>query len=208
MLNSITTEKQNRILEVLMTSVSSGQLLAGKIIALGLAGLLQTLVWSGLGITLLRISGKTFDIPSSFQLPISIIAWGVVYFLLGYALYASLMAGVGALVPNIREASQMTFIVMVPLIVPMMMITALVQSPNGVISVFLSFFPLTSPVAMMTRMAATQLPVWQPLLAAVIVLGTAVLAVRSVSGMFRAQNLLSGQNFNIKIFIKALLGRA
>lgn len=208
MLNSITSEKQNRVLEVLMTSTTPIQLLAGKIVALGMVGLLQTVVWSGLGLLLLRISGRTMNMPEVFQLPLSILIWGIVFFLLGYTVYASLMAGLGALVPNIREASQVTLMIMIPLIAPMVLISALVQSPNGIIALVLSFFPLTAPVAMMTRLAATTLPVWQPLLSAALVAGTAVLAVRSAAGMFRAQNLLSGQSFNLKLFLRALIGRS
>ena len=95
MLNSITGEKQNRVLEILMTSVTPTQMLTGKIVALGLTGLLQTVVWSSAGLLLLRISGQSLGLPASFQLPVSILVWGAVFFLLGYGLYGSLMAGRG-----------------------------------------------------------------------------------------------------------------
>jgi len=131
-----------------------------------------------------------------------------VFFVLGYILYGSLMAGVGALVPNLREASQATTLVILPMMVPMFLISVLVEEPNGLISMVLSLFPFTAPVAMMTRLAAVSLPFWQPLLAALLLIGTCYLVVRAVAGMFRAQNLLSGQAFNIKLFIRALLGKA
>ena len=207
MLNSITNEKQNRVIEILMTSVTPAQMLTGKIIALGIVGLLQTLVWSGTGFVLLRLSGRTFEIPAAFQLDPVFLLWGLAFFVAGYAVYASLMAGVGALVPNIKEASQATFVLIIPLIIPLMLISALIQKPNGGLSVFLSLFPLTSPVTMMTRLSATVVPLWQTLLALALLVGTAFLVMRSVSGMFRAQNLLSGQPFKLKIFFKALFGR-
>ena len=207
MLNSITNEKQNRVIEILMTSVTPAQMLTGKIIALGIVGLLQTLVWSGTGFILLRLSGRTFEIPAAFQLDPVFLLWGLAFFVAGYAVYAALMAGVGALVPNLKEASQATFVLIIPLIIPLVLISALIQKPNGPLSVFLSLFPLTSPVTMMTRLSATVVPIWQPLLALALLVGTAYLVMRSVSGMFRAQNLLSGQPFKLKIFFKALLGR-
>ena len=207
MLNSITNEKQNRVIEILMTSVTPAQMLTGKIIALGIVGLLQTLVWSGTGFVLLRLSGRSFEIPAAFQLDPVFLIWGLAFFVAGYAVYASLMAGVGALVPNIKEASQATFVLIIPLIIPLVLISALIQKPNGALSVFLSLFPLTSPVSMMTRLAATVVPLWQSLLALALLVGTAYLIMRSVSGMFRAQNLLSGQPFKLKIFFKALFGR-
>ena len=126
----------------------------------------------------------------------------------GYALYASFMAGAGALAPNLREASQVTFLVMVPMIIPLMMIGALSQNPDGALSVGLSLFPLTAPVAMMARMAATEVPLWQGGLSLGLVIVSAVLAVRWVGGLFRTQTLLSGQTFNVKLFLSALVGKA
>ena len=207
LLNSITSEKQNRMMEVLMTSVTPRQMLTGKIIALGLVGLLQTLVWTGSGILLLRFSSQNFALSDAFQLPPSILIWGSFFFLFGYAVYASLMAGVGALVPNMREASQLTTVIIIPLIIPLMFISALIQSPDSTLSVGLSLFPLTAPVAMMTRLAATQVPLWQICLALFLLALTALYFVRASAGLFRAQNLLSGKTLNAKMFIRSLAGR-
>jgi ABC-2 type transport system permease protein len=208
MLNSITSEKQNQVLEILMTSITPVQMLTGKIIALGLTGLLQTLVWSASGLLLLRISGQSFGISADFQLPASILIWGGVFFLLGYALYGSLMAGVGALVPNLKEASQATTVMIIPMIVPLVFISSLINDSNGTLSVALSLIPFTSPVAMMTRLAAGPVPFWELGLAVLFLVLTVGLAVRAVAGMFRAQNLLSGQAFNLRVFFQALTGRA
>lgn len=207
MLNSITNEKQNRVLEILMTSITPNQMLTGKIIALGLTGLLQTMVWSGTGLLLLRIGGQSFGLPESFQLPTSILLWGAVYFLLGYGLYGSLMAGVGALVPNLKEASQATTVMIIPLIIPLMFISSLINESDGALAVGLSLFPLTAPVAMMTRLAAGPVALWQIGLSAAILLLTIFLTIRSVAGLFRAQTLLSGQSFKMKMLFKALAGR-
>jgi ABC-2 type transport system permease protein len=207
MLNSVASEKQNRVIEILMTSITPMQMMTGKILALGLVGLLQTVVWSGTGLAVLRLSGRTLGLSEAFQLPFSVLLWGILFFILGYAVYASLMAGLGALVPNMREASQATFVVILPLIIPIMLISALIEAPNSGISVALSMIPFTAPIAMMTRLSATQVPFWQPVLAALLLVGTAFLVLRSVSGMFRAQNLLSGKEFSVKVFFKSLIGK-
>jgi ABC-2 type transport system permease protein len=208
LLNSITNEKQNRVIEILMTSVTPIQLLAGKIIALGVVGLLQVIFWVGGGFFLLKLSGNLFDLPIAFILPPSFLFWAVIFFILGYAVYASLMAGVGALVPNLREASQATTIVVMPLVIPLMFISAIAEDPNGSISIFLSLFPLTSPVSMMARMSATTVPVLEILISIVILVVTVIFLVRGIAGLFRAQFLLSGQPFRLKMFLKALIGRA
>jgi len=207
LLSSVAKEKENRVMEVLMSSVTPRQLLAGKITGLGLLGLLQTLVWVGTARVLLARSGETFNLPVAFQLPTSFLIWALIFFLLGYAVYASLMAGLGALVPNLREASQSTIMVVFPLIIPMFLINVLISDPHGGISTFMSLFPLTAPVAMMTRLSAGGVPFWQPVLSAVLLAGTALLVVRAVAGMFRAQVLLSGQSFNRKMFFRALMGK-
>lgn len=208
MLSSITNEKENRVMEVLMTSITPTEMLGGKIIALGLAGLLQTLVWLGYGYLMLVLSRSSIPELASYAFTPTLFIWGVVFFVLGYGLYGALMAGIGALVPNLREASQATTIVILPLIIPLFFINALAEKPNGPISMFLSLFPLTSPITMMARLSTANVPWWQLALSIVLLTVTVYLVVRAVAGMFRAQRLLSGQSFNLKLFVSALLGKA
>ncbi len=207
MLNSITNEKSNRVIEILLTSITPMQLLSGKIVALGLVGLLQTIVWSGTGLFILRLSGRSFALPIEFQLPTSILVWGIIFFILGFILYASLMAGVGALVSNIKEASQATTILVIPMVIPLVLLAPVIENSNGTLAVILSLFPFTSPVSMMTRLSAGNVPFWQILLAIILLLFSAYWIVRSVSGFFRAQYLLSGKEFKIKYFMDAMLGK-
>lgn len=208
LLGNISKEKENRVTEVLLTSITPRQLLTGKILGLGLVGLGQTLLWLGTSYLLLNRSGQTFKLPTEIHLPVSFLIWGLVFFLLGYAVYASLMAGLGALAPNLREASQVTFVITLPLIVPLFLSSSVfMQEPNGPIATGLSLFPLSAPVAMMARLSAGGVPWWQAPLAAVLLALTAVLILRAVAGMFRAQALLSGQGVNIKLYFRALFGK-
>ncbi len=208
LLSSVAKEKENRVMEILMVSVTPRQLLTGKIVGLGLLGLLQTIAWVGTGRILLARGATTFSLPAAFQLPASFLIWGIIFFLLGYAVYASLMAGLGALVPNLREASQATIVVIFPLIVPIFLLSVLIEEPNSVLATILSIFPLTAPVAMMTRLSAGVVPFWQTLLAAVLLALTAMFVVRAVARMFHAQTILSGQPFSRKLFFTALFGRS
>jgi ABC-2 type transport system permease protein len=208
LLSNISKEKENRVIEMLLTSVTTRQLLTGKIFGLGIVGLGQTLFWFGTSYILLNLSGRTFRLPSAIHLPVSFLAWGLVYFLLGYAVYASLMAGLGALAPNLREASQASFVITLPLMVPLFLASSVfMQAPNGMIAVVLSLFPLSAPVAMMARLSAGGVVWWQPWLAVALLAGTIVLIIRAVAGMFRAQVLLSGQGFKFQTFFRALAGK-
>ncbi|MBT4304144.1 MAG: ABC transporter permease [Chloroflexi bacterium] len=207
LLNSVVSEKQNRVIEVIMLSVSPHQLLTGKILGLGFVGLLQSLIYTSVGFTLLKISGRSVEVPPTLNFSPSILIWGIIFFVVGFLIYASLMAGLGALVPNIREASQATFVVIAPMIVPMLFISIMLEQPHGPIATFLSLFPLTAPVAMMTRLASGGVPLWHPILAVILSLLTAALILRTVTGVFRSQTLLSGQEFKISLFFKAMIGK-
>jgi ABC-2 type transport system permease protein len=208
LLRSVNDEKKNRVIEILMSSVTPLEMLAGKILGLGLVGLIQTVIWVCTGYVLLRLRGQTFSVPAGMELSPTIIVWGVVFFLLGYVVYASLMAGLGALVPNMREASLATIVIVSPMILVLVFISLLANDPHGSLATGLSLFPLTSPVAMMLRLAAGGVRFWHLLAAVALLIAAAVLIIRAVARMFHAQTLLSGQPFNVGRFFRVLLGRA
>lgn len=208
LLNSIGKEKENRFLEVLMTCISPMQMFLGKIWGQGVIGLFQSVVWMVSAYVLFDNSRQMINLPESFELPPSIVIWGIVFFVLGYLLYASLMAGIGAMSPNLRENSQVVLLITLPAIIPLFTLSALIQYPNGGLAFWLSLFPFTSSTVMMLRLSATTVPAWQVWLAIGILLASNILIVRMVSGLFQAQTLFSGQKVTIKRFVLALLGRA
>ena len=208
LLQAVTDEKKNRVMEVLVSSVSPLQLITGKILALGLLGLLQTVLWIGTLWCVARFGGSALGIPTGFSLPTPLLAWALLYFLLGYAMYGVQMAGAGALVPDAKQARNATFLVMGPFILGYIFMVVSVSQPNSPLAVGLSMFPLTAPISMIARMSVTQVPVWQTTLAAALQLLTAIVITRLVARMFRAQLLLSGQAFSFQAYFNALRGRA
>ncbi len=207
MLNSIAKEKENRVMEVLMSSIKPNQLLAGKILGLGLVGLLQMVVWMGSALVMLNLGGPMLNIPPSLQLPKEIFFWGIPIFILGYLIYATIMAGIGALVHNVKEGSQATFYVILPILIPLLMVGVIIERPNAPLPVILSLIPFTAPNTIMTRMAVSPVPQWQLLVAIGLMILTIVLLIRGVAGMFRAQFLLTGKKFSPGLYLKALLGK-
>ena len=206
--NSMGNEKKNRVMEILMASVSPQQLLAGKMIGLAIVGVLQTVIWAGTGYTVLRVGGQSVSLPGG-GLPFSLVVWAAVFFLLGFAVYASLLAGLGALAgPNEMGSSSADVIVIWPLIIPMFFISILIQYPQGSLATVLGLFPLTAPISMMIRLAVGGIPLWQPVLAAALMGLTAFFVMRAVARVFRAQMLLSGQPFTAKRYFAVLLGKA
>jgi ABC-2 type transport system permease protein len=209
LLRNIGSEKENRTIEVLLLSVSPRQMLAGKIIGLGIASLLQTVLWVGTFFGLLTLGGSALSLPDAFSIPLSILVWSLVFFVLGFAIYASLMAGVGALVPRLKETNQASFIAMAPLMVGYLvgLLAPLANLADGALPTALSLFPLTAPIVMMMRLTAGSVPLWQLLLSAGLMALTAYAVVHTVAGMFRAQNLLSGQSFTFGRFVQTFAGR-
>jgi ABC-2 type transport system permease protein len=208
MFSSFSKEKENRVLEILINSATPYQIMGGKIIALGLVGLFQVALNGMSALVMLKYSIEQFDLPIEYLLDFSILGWGLVFFIFGYLLYAALLSGVGALVPNIRETSQLTSILFLPGMIPFFLISILIDSPNGGLAVFLSLFPLTAPTTMLLRLSAAAVPLWQLGLALTLLAASALLVTHLAARLFRAQNLLSGQSFQVRRFVRALLGRA
>ena len=207
LVSSLNKERENRMLEIMLVTVTPRQLLGGKFIGLGLMGLLVNILWVGSAYGLMVLSGSTFQLPAEFQLAPYILVWGVVYFLLGYAVYASLLGAVGAMLPNLRETSQATMVVILPMIIPLMFISILIAQPNSLLAVGLSLFPLTAPVTMMLRLTIITVPAWQLLLSVVILLLTAMFILRTVASMFRAQTMLSGHPMSLRNIYRMILGQ-
>jgi len=208
--NSIGAEKENRTIELLMLSINPRQLLAGKTLALGIAGLTQTVVWLGAIYISFNLGGSTLSLPEGFTFPVEIVAWSLIFFIGGFALYASLMAGAGALVPKMKEAGVASFVAMSPLFFGYIfgLMAPLADATDSAFLVFLSIFPLTSPVVMVMRLTDGFVPLWQLLLSIGLLFITAYFALQMVAAMFHAQNLLSGQPFSVKRYLGALAGRA
>ena len=207
MMNNVAKEKENRVMEILMSSIKPKQLLTGKVLGLGLVGLLQLGVWLGSAFIMLRLGGTSLDIPPALQPSPMVLFWSVIFFVFGYLVYATLMAGVGALVPNLKEATQATFLIIFPMLIPLFLIGIIINQPNAPLPVFLSLFPLTAPNTMMARIAAVTVPLWQILLSIVLLVFTVFFLIRAVAGMFRAQLLLTGKKFSLGLLIRALLGK-
>jgi ABC-2 type transport system permease protein len=164
--------------------------------------LLQMAIWAGGG--LLLTNGAALGGLSTSGLSAGFFVWALLYFIGGYLIYASLLGALGALAPSTREGTQFTFIILLPLFIPLFMNTALIESPNGALTVFLSLFPLTSPVTMITRLAAGPVPIEQLVLGLVILAVTTYGIIVFASRFFRADTLLSFNALNFKRIVQEI----
>ena len=192
-------------MELLILSASPRQLLNGKVVSYCILGFLQVLAWLGAIFLVFKIGGTTLNLPPDFSLPLSLLIWGLVFFLLGYAVYATIMAGAGALTPKVSQYTSVYFVVSAPLMISYFFSIMLAMRPHSPLAVGLSIFPLSAPVMMITRLTIGNVPVWQPLMAVGLTIIMAILIMRAVARMFRAQILLSGQPFSLQRYLKILM---
>ncbi|MBN1956099.1 MAG: ABC transporter permease [Anaerolineae bacterium] len=158
LLQSVAEEKESRVIEIVVSSVRPVELMTGKVAGLGAIGLTQVLIWilSGWGFS----GGATaiWAVSAAAAIPARVLVLGVVYYLLGYTLYAILMASVGALGTTMRESQQLAGIFSMVAVVPYMIGSFLFTNPNALVARLLSFFPLTAPTMMMMRVPLAEVP--------------------------------------------------
>jgi ABC-2 type transport system permease protein len=164
-MRSVLEEKTNRIAEVLMSTIRASHLIAGKIIGVGSAAVAQVLLWAAIMTAVVSLShrlGDRFALPPTLLQALAIEpGTGVLlflFFLLGFFLYASVFATVGASVTSEQEAQSVQFVALVPLIVPLMFLESILNAPLGPAATTLGLVPFTAPIAMPMRMASTPVP--------------------------------------------------
>lgn len=207
MLQSVTREKENRTAELLLTSLSPRELMLGKVIGLGAVALLQMGIWLGGGQFLLVGGAVAVSALGGQGLSLSFFLWAIVFFIFGYIVYAAALGALGALAPNMREGSQFTFVMLIPLLIPLWLNSVFMNDSNGTVATVLSLFPLTAPTSMVTRLAAGGVPAWQPFVALAGLIVTAYLFVILAARFFRADTLLSGASVSWGRVASELRGR-
>lgn len=194
LLQGVSEEKESRILESLLCTVSTDDLMVGKMLGLGTSGLLLVTVWTLVG----AFFGSPILALAEFPVSPMLLVFAVVYFLLGYLFYASIMTGIGALTNNMREAQQFAFMFTFANFVPFITMWATLSQPNGPLAVGLSLFPMTASSQMMMRMSTgATIPAWEIALSLALLGGAAWLALAISSRIFRLGLLMYGKTPNL-----------
>lgn len=230
-MRSVIEEKTSRIIEVIISSVKPVQLMLGKIIGTSLAGITQFVIWLILGGVLMMIVSGVFGIDMAqspqqdimqqamenpelnmkvqdvlkafYNLPITnLIVAFILFFIGGYLLYSSLYAAIGAAVDNETDTQQFLLPIMIPLILAVYIgIFTVIEDPHGTVSTVFSFVPLTSPVVMLMRIPFG-VPLWQQIVALLLLVGTFLLTVWFAAKIYRVGILMYGKKPSYKELIK------
>lgn len=186
LIRSVVEEKSNRVIEVLLSSCSSQDLMVGKILGLSGLGLLQILIW---GVIALAISMKT---GASVVSPEHILLL-LVYFLLGYLMYSAIFVGAGSPVTTEQEAQQITTYVSLMLVFPIVLAVPAMQNPDSPLIKVLTFIPLLTPAFMLMRIPIQMPPTWEILATIAILLCFTALCMWAAGKIFRIAILVYGK---------------
>ena len=175
LIQSLGDEKESRLIEVLLSSVSTRQLLTGKVLGLGAAGLVQVVIWVISTPFIVGLASSSIGgFFASLKVEPSFLILCVVYFILGYLFFAVISMAVGAVSPSAREGQQFVTIFTLPAVAPLWFASAILLFPNNPVWVALTIFPITAPVTLMLRLGSTAVPAWQ-ITASVIVLAASII---------------------------------
>jgi ABC-2 type transport system permease protein len=194
MVEGLGDEKESRLIEVLLSSVSPRQLLTGKVLGLGAAGLVQVVVWLASLPLLLNLASSTIGgFFSTIQLPANFLVLGIVYFILGYLLFAALSAGVGAISSSARDGQPLTMIYAMLVFVPLWFASLLFIFPDSPIWIVLTIFPLTAPIEVMLRLGVAGIAPWELAVSLAVMLLSIIGALALSIKVFRVYLLMYGK---------------
>ncbi len=204
LLQSVAEEKENRMVEMLITSTTPMAIMLGKVFGLGAAGLLQIAVWlAAAAIAVPRISDQ-FEAMSSLALKPDLLFLLLAFYLAGYFVFAALMASIGAAANSVREASQISAIITIPAVLPIWLSSVIITDPDGTLARVLTFFPLTSPTASMMRIAGGTNAAYETWIGLLITALSGVVLLWLSARVFRAGLLMYGQRMGLRSVLKAM----
>jgi ABC-2 type transport system permease protein len=197
------TEKENKVVEVLLSSANPDEILAGKLFGLGGAGLLQITVWlsmlmaTGVGVLPMLVATRV-DVPW--------VALGIAipFFIVAFMFFGGLMLGTGSLGTNMREAQQLAMVWSLTAAAPMIMMTVLLQDPNGTVAKVLCWIPFTAAQVMMLRAStdSASLAWWEIAGSLLVLIAATWMALRVGARLFRIGLLSSGTRPSLREIVR------
>ncbi|MCB9219325.1 MAG: ABC transporter permease [Ignavibacteriales bacterium] len=191
---SLVQEKSNRIIELILSSCTSKELLLGKVLGLSFFGLFQLIIWMIIGIVLHKTNSLDFELIKNLH-------YQILFFIIGYVFYSSIFIGLGSIVNTDHEAQQLTGFISIFLIFPIILAVEIIRAPNSILSLFLSYFPLTSVPVMLLRLNSTDPTLLEVVSIILVLLFSLYIIIFISSKLFRIGILRSGKKPSVKEII-------
>jgi ABC-2 type transport system permease protein len=204
-MRGVIEEKSTRIVEVVIASVRPTELMLGKMIGIGLVGLTQYATWSlvamnlSLPVVVQKLAASEVGAP---RIPLSTLAYFVLFFILGYFLYAGVYTAVAAPFNTDQEAQQLAMIPVFLIVSCVAVYPAVLNNPNGAVAVAVSLFPFTAPLSMFLRTAISEVSAWQVGLSVLILIATTVGIAWFAGRIYRVGILMYGKKPTISEILR------
>ncbi|MBQ1696270.1 MAG: ABC transporter permease [Bacteroidales bacterium] len=195
---SVLEDKNTKIIDVLLTSVNPTQLLTGKILGVGSAGILQFLVWVIIAIIATTYSGAMALGNLSEYLTPQLFIMAAVYFVLGFIMVMSIYAAFGSMAETQQHYNQLISGISIFMSIPFIAITPVTMNPESTFAVVMSMIPIFSSSLMPIRIIAGEVPVWQILLSLAILIGAGYLVIKAAARIYRNGIMQQGKDFKFK----------
>jgi ABC-2 type transport system permease protein len=204
-MRGVLEEKSSHVVEVVISTVKPFELMLGKILGIGAVGLTQFVIWAALMAAIsapgaaaaVGVSGM--ELPS---IPAQLLLFFVVYFVLGFLLYGTLYAGIGAAFDTEQEAQNFQGLVTMFLVVPLVLMMQILNQPDGTLSVVLSLIPFFTPMLMFLRMTLTPVPAIQLATSVVLMVGAILACTWFVAKIYRVGILMHGSKPKFKDLVR------
>ena len=206
MLQVVATEKENRTMEIMITSVTPGQLIGGKTVGLLAAALTQLSIYVIAAVVGLIIAAPRVEALQQVTVPWAYLRVMGLFFIPSYALIAAVMVAIGAAVTKVQEAQQVAGLLNMLFILPILMVAVIIRNPGHPVSVFLSLFPTTAFMTISLRWGLGTVPLWQIGVSWISLVATTIFMVWAAARVFRAGMLRYGQPLNLKTALAAIRG--
>ncbi len=205
LLQGLGEEKENRVMEILLSSVSSTQLITGKVLGLGIAGLIQIVVWLISARFIADMASTSIGgLLSGLTISTDFLIVSLIYFILGYLLFAIIMAGAGSIGATARESQQLSTVFTLLAVVPFFFIAHIMEFPDSGLSQFFTIFPLTAPLTVIMRMGITDIPTWQLITSMALMILTIIGSIFLAGKIFRTFLLMYGKTPKLGEIIRML----
>ncbi len=200
----VADEKENRTMEIMITSISPLELIGGKALGLMAVSLTQIGIWVLTVVVAVVVGANYIEFLQTITIPWSLLLVVILYFLPAYALVAGLMTAIGGAVTEVTQGQQIGGILNLLFLFPLFLAVLFFSDPNSPIVVAMTLFPTTSFLTVTMRWGLTSIPLWQLVLSWLILTGTAVFTVWAAARIFRAGMLHYGQPLSLKATLAAL----
>ncbi len=203
LLHAVATEKENRLVEILLSSANPDEILAGKLLGLGAAALIQVVAWFGMVV----VAGLAFAgalATAGLRVPWEVVALAPPLFVLAYLFVGTLMLATGSIGNTLKESQQYSMLWTILMVLPMVMMGAYIADPQGVVPRVLTWIPFATPVSLMLRVAMDPagVPWWEIAGPMALLALSGWLALRFGARLFRVGILLTGSRPGLRAILR------